>query len=508
MGMSFYRAPVLRDWAASALHRGSQRAGLLAHSLSTSPIQVATPNQPARGATGPTNCPDVVSPERFSELLDASLREATETGETVNLVAVRVDYFDALTASHGHAAGTEVMAVAVERLRQAVRGEDMITTVGNDGLAVLWCTPEQVDAVEIAGRIANRFSPPIETTTAGQLPVSVSVGTTSCSGSVAAGMDASALQVQAQTAVAAAKVQGRGQFVAFDLAMQQREIQSYETERQLRAAVHAQAVGVHYQPIVSLHTGDVVGVEALARWRDESGFVSPETFIPIAEESGLIGELGRLVLAASIEQGGIWNAPAATDRMLTVNLSNRQLLDPELIPVIAELLTLHELDPGRLCLEITESVVMNNVAASMTILGHMKDLGLMLAIDDFGTGYSSLSYLRRLPVDILKIDRSFVQSIYNRDDRMITKAIIDLAHTLGMTTVAEGVETRLQVEVLHALNCDMAQGFLLHPPSSADKIDFTSVDFDSHEDDASSLLTGSLDSLSAPAVPRALFAQR
>ena len=208
------------------------------------------------------------------------------------------------------------------------------------------------------------------------------------------------------------------------------------------------------------------------------GSISPTTFIPIAEEAGLIGELGRQIMQTAIAQSSAWNQEGQPAPITTINLSNRQLLDPDLIPTIALLLHEHDLDPSRLCLEISESVVMSDVAASMTILGHMKDLGLRLAIDNFGTGYSSLSYLRRLPVDMLKIDQSFVQSIYNRDDRVITKAIIDLAHTLGMTTVAEGVETRLQVEVLHALNCDMAQGFYLHVPAEAAEVDFGRIDFE------------------------------
>lgn len=428
------------------------------------------PEPKTRVATAPSGT-------SFDQAATRALR-AAQTDESVGVLLVSIDYFDVVTASHGAKIAQELRAIVASRITEVVRLDDAMAQ-HDDGFFILWAPgPGAPDISEIARRIATRFNQPL-VTSAGQLPITVSIGLTSVAGSQCGETTSPMLKRQARSAVTRAQRSGRAQLAVFDRAMQKQAIESYETERQLHAALRHKRVGVHYQPVVSLHSGETVGVEALARWNDEIlGPISPNTFIPIAEEAGLIGELGRLILRSAISQGSEWNQSGGPAPITSINLSNRQLLDPDLLPTIDLLLTECTLDPRQLCLEISESVVMSDVAASMTILGHMKDLGLRLAIDNFGTGYSSLSYLRRLPVDMLKIDQSFVQSIYNRDDRVITKAIIDLAHTLGMTTVAEGVETRLQVEVLHALNCDMAQGFYLHPPVAADSVDFTVIDFE------------------------------
>jgi diguanylate cyclase (GGDEF)-like protein len=403
---------------------------------------------------------------------------AAQPDASVGMLLVSIDYFDVVTASHGANIAHELLSITADRIGDVVRLDDEMAQ-HDDGFFILLAPGPGAPAItEIASRITTRFNQPIMTS-AGQLPITVSVGITSVSGGQCTETTARMIKRQARSAVLSAQRTGRAQLAIFDQATQKQAIESYETERQLHTALRNERLGVHYQPIVSLHSGQTIGVEALARWNDDVlGSISPATFIPIAEEAGLIGELGRQIMQMAIAQSSAWNQGGQPVPITTINLSNRQLLDPDLIPTIALLLHEHDLDPSRLCLEISESVVMSDVAASMTILGHMKDLGLRLAIDNFGTGYSSLSYLRRLPVDMLKIDQSFVQSVYNRDDRVITKAIIDLAHTLGMTTVAEGVETRLQVEVLHALNCDMAQGFYLHVPAEAAEVDFGRIDFE------------------------------
>lgn len=413
----------------------------------------------------------------FDQAADRALATACPGG-SVAILVVSIDYFDVVIASHGADIADEILSVVADRIGDAVRLSDGVAE-RDDGFVVLWApSADAPDVKEIAARIRSRFNEPVMTST-GQLPITISVGIAATTGPLCTETNSHTLQRQARSAVLSAQRTGRAQLAIFDRAVQEQAIESYETERQLHTALRDEQLGVHYQPIVSLHSGKTVGVEALARWNDDVlGPISPLTFIPIAEESGLIGELGRGVLQDAITQGSAWNNEGQPGPLMTVNLSNRQLLDPEIIPTIDEFLTEAQLDPRQVCLEISESVVMSDVASSMTILGHMKDLGLCLAIDDFGTGYSSLSYLRQLPVDILKIDQSFVQSIYNRDDRVITKAIIDLAHTLGMTTVAEGVETQLQTEVLQALNCDMAQGFYLHAPTPAEQVDFSPIDFE------------------------------
>lgn len=412
----------------------------------------------------------------FDGLVATAIAASPVTDE-VGLLAVSVDYFDVIIASHGLEIGQEIMRTVAHRIRAAIGPGDTLAQCSEDGYALL-CTPTSPtsDIREVAKRIAAQFDEPV-TTTAGQLAVTTSVGITSTAGQSTT-TDARMLLRQAKSAVAGAQRNGRRQLAVFDEAIRQQVLQSYELEQQLRSALDNHGVNVSYQPVMSLHSGDVVGVEALARWHhDTFGDVSPHTFIPLAEESGLIYKLGRSVYTQAMAQGHSWHEERK-DIWLSVNLSNRQLLDPELLPLMEGLADESGFDPRSFYLEISESVVMSDVAASMTILGHLKDLGFRLAIDDFGTGYSSLSYLHRLPVDVLKIDQSFVQGIYSRDDRVIAKAIIDLAHTLGMKTIAQGVETHLQAEVLHALNCDMAQGFYLHPPTGAHAVDFTSVDFE------------------------------
>jgi len=395
------------------------------------------------------------------------------------MILATVDHFDAVTASHGMEVAHEALMIVGGRISDALRIDDAMERCADDGFAILWKGGVTApDITDVASRIAAKFDTPIMTS-GGQLAITVSIGIASATGPDCATVSPLTLQRKAQSAVMSAQRRGRGQVAIFDEAVQDQAIRSYETECKLRTALSDERLRVAYQPIINLHSGVTVCVEALARWNDPMlGPVDPSTFIPIAEESGLIGELGQAVSQQAISQASRWNHLEGLDPTITINLSNRQLLDPTLIPSITAMLDQYDLKPQNVCFEITESVVMSDVAASMTILGLMKDMGLQLAIDDFGTGYSSLSYLRRLPVDILKIDQSFVQSIYNRDDRVITKAIIDLAHTLGMTTVAEGVETRLQLEVLSALQCDMAQGFYLHPPTEAHLVDFSPFKFE------------------------------
>lgn len=436
----------------------------------------------------------------FEHLVTGAIAAAS-TNADVTLLAVNVDYFDVVTATHGIEIGREMMRTVADRIRAAIRPGDVIARCSEHGYAVLYVsTAAAPDIREVANRIAAQFDEPLMTT-AGQLAVTASVGMTSTAGR-SLSTDARMLLHQAKSAVASAQRNGRSQFAVFDEAIRQQALEGYELEQQLRSALHNRQVGVSYQPVMSLHSGDVMAVEAVARWNhDTLGDVSPHTFIPIAEQSGLICRLGRSVFGQAMMQGRQW-IHDHKDLRLSVNMSSRQLIDPELLPMMETLIAESQLDPRSFSIEISESVVMSDVAASMTILGRLKDLGLRLAIDDFGTGYSSLSYLHRLPVDVLKIDRSFVHGMYSRDDRVITKAIIDLAHTLGMKTVAQGVETHLQAEVLHALNCDMAQGLYLHPSVAADKVNFASIDFE---------MTGfseNLGSSSAPAMTTPAYAQR
>lgn len=461
------RAEQALRWTANVLQRNSARLEQIAAARSpqaASPITVHTVHQ-----------------DSFERSVHAALQRGG-TDQTVSIVAVSIDFIDVVTASHGRDVGQQVLAIAANRLRDAVRSGDPITKF-ESGFALLWQrTDTSLEVTDLVSRIATQFDRPFDTST-GQLIVTASIGVASVTGSACQTTEADSLLRHARSAVMSAQRNGRAQVAYFDRAIQAQAIESYETEHHLRAAIVNHDLSVAYQPIISMRSGAVVAVEALARWRDETlGFVSPATFIPIAEESGLINQVGNHVMHDALCQASRWSESEHTDAVMMVNLSNRQLLDRNLVGTISDLLDKFQLNPQQICLEISESVVMSDVAASMTILGHLKDLGLCLAIDDFGTGYSSLSYLRRLPVDILKIDQSFMQSIYNRDDRLVTKAIIDLAHTLGMTTVAEGVETDLQAETLFALNCDMIQGFLFHHPLPAEDVSLEHIDISKYTD--------------------------
>jgi EAL domain-containing protein (putative c-di-GMP-specific phosphodiesterase class I) len=277
------------------------------------------------------------------------------------------------------------------------------------------------------------------------------------------GIDSGQLLRNADIAMYTAKRRGKSRYEIFQPAMHLAAVERLELEADLRKALERRELSLEYQPVVALDTGSISGVEALVRWRHpERGPVPPSTFIPLAEEAGLIGELGRQVLTAACAQARSWQLvhPGCDDLKLSVNLSPRQLQAEELIDEVSEALATSGLPPSTLVLEITEGAMMNDAEAAIAKLQGLKALGVKLAVDDFGTGYSSLSYLQRFPIDILKIDRAFVNEIDTKDDQAsLVAAIISLAKSLRMHAVAEGVETLTQVETLTALGCRYAQGY-------------------------------------------------
>ena len=276
----------------------------------------------------------------------------------------------------------------------------------------------------------------------------------------------------ADAAMYRAKERGRGRYELFDQAMRTEIVARVRTEAELRGALDSGKLTVWYQPVIDLTTGQPVSTEALARWdHPRRGLIAPCEFIPIAEEMGLIGELGLYVLEHACRQTAAWQQQFGTSLGLWVNVSGRQATNPLFPAQAASIAQRNELRPGTLALEITESVLMEEADSPATILETMHEHGLMLALDDFGTGYSSLSRLKLFPIDVLKIDRSFVSGVdSNPDDRAIVKATIDMAHALGLTVVAEGVETREQEHYLCACGCDRAQGYLYARPQPAQAI--------------------------------------
>ncbi|HET6792918.1 MAG TPA: GGDEF domain-containing phosphodiesterase, partial [Acidimicrobiales bacterium] len=279
---------------------------------------------------------------------------------------------------------------------------------------------------------------------------------------------------QADVAMYQAKARGRSRCILFRPEMADQPLDRLERETSLRRGIERRELIVHYQPVVEANGGKVVGVEALVRWSSGGVIVPPLEFIPLAEETGLILPLGRHVLAEACRQVKAWQDGGLTAEplLLSVNLSARQFLDEGLPGDVARILAETGLPPDQLCLEITESVLMADVSTTMSALQELKDLGVRLAIDDFGTGYSSLSYLKRFPVDVVKIDRSFVSDLgHHTVDSEIVGAVVRLAGRLGMSVVAEGVEDTTQLERLVRLGCPFIQGYLFSPPQPAERVE-------------------------------------
>ena len=282
---------------------------------------------------------------------------------------------------------------------------------------------------------------------------------------------AEALLRDADAAMYRAKERGRNRIESFHRGMRRRAVERLEIEADLRRALDRGELRLQYQPIVALDTGKISGVEALVRWpHPQRGLLPPSTFIPIAEETGLIRELGRQVLAVACTQARRWQVRHPYDPPLTVsvNLSPRQLHADGLISHVTDALEMSGLPASTLVLEITEGAMMHDTDGTVHKLQALKALGVRLAVDDFGTGYSSLSYLQRFPIDILKIDRAFVAAIESDDDKSsLVRAIVSLAKTMQLQAVAEGIETRTQAEILTGLGCDLAQGYYLARPMPA-----------------------------------------
>jgi diguanylate cyclase (GGDEF)-like protein/PAS domain S-box-containing protein len=419
-------------------------------------------------------------------------------GELVALLLVDLDHFKRLNDSLGHDAGDAMLRVVARRFLAATRGHDTVARLGGDEFAILLerlRSPEE--AVLVADRIVASMAQPADIV-GRQVTLGVSIGiahahdlaavaggATPPDDAAAATEDGGAEAVtvllrHADLALYVAKGEGRARVVVFEPRMHADALDRLELEADLRDDVAALVQGtdappfeIAYQPIFDLATGEPVAVEALARWRHRRrGAVSPGQFIPIAEETGLIVPLGRWVLDEACRQLAEWDASGAAARpTLNVNLSGRQLEDPALVGEIEAVLARHGIAPRRLVLEITESMMMRDVPETLARMRALRGLGIRLAVDDFGTGYSSLAVLRRFPVDILKIDRGFVSALGDADaDTMLIRAILDLARALSLVTVAEGIESERQRQVLRGLGCERAQGFHLGSPTDGASI--------------------------------------
>jgi len=403
--------------------------------------------------------------------LDRLGHALTRPGAEVAVVLLDIDNFKLVNDSLGHSAGDELLRKIAPRLTDALRPGDTIGRLGGDEFVVLLeHVADERAAARIAERVVAAFELPFELS-AGEHFAKASLGIAIARGDES---DPAALIRDADAAMYQAKARGRARFEVFDGAMRARTVKRLSVENDLRRALERDELRVAYQPIVSLHDGSIAAVEALLRWHHpERGIIAPVDFIPVAEESGLIESIGRWVLNAACAQTAQWHAarPGSPPLGIAVNLSARQFTQRDLETTVAGALAESGIEPTSLCLEITESVLLDEPDTASETIKSIARHGVRFMLDDFGTGYSSLAYLTRLPIDGLKVDRSFVDELgSSARSTAITTAIVRMAQALSIEVVAEGVETARQLETVRALGCEFAQGFHFHRPLGAREI--------------------------------------
>ena len=402
------------------------------------------------------------------DLFEEQLDHAVSTCETVALLCFGLDGFSKINESLGTGVGDLVLREVGKRLQQCIRGSvashphDVVGRLGGDQFAV--CVTGLPDACSLAGFATVAL-------TALAQPYRVSGHTlfltASAGGSTypAQADSVHALLLNAESALHHAKPDGPGMYAYFDSAMNRRVARTLLIHNELHSALHAGDLELYYQPQIRIATGKVVGFEALLRWHHATlGAIPPSEFIPIAEQSGIIVQVGEWVLRTAAQQAARWLAQGHQGFRIAVNISARQFVGQNLPELVGRILKETGIPPSALELEVTESLALHNVANTLATLHECKALGVHLAMDDFGTGYSSLSYLKRYPLDTLKIDQSFVRNIpHDLGDVAITRAIVAMAQSFGLSLVAEGVETPEQLAYLRELGCDDAQGYLFSP---------------------------------------------
>ncbi|QGG96632.1 EAL domain-containing protein [Actinomarinicola tropica] len=407
----------------------------------------------------------------FNSRLGRALARTEARLDQVAVLFVDVDDFKEVNDSLGHHVGDQLLIAVAERLRACLRVSDTAARLGGDDFAVLLeDTYGESEIFAVADRILAAIAQPFSVE-GREISVTASIGVAidpsrSSTGEV--------LLRSADVAVYLAKERGKGRYEIFQAEVHSSAFERLELRSALSSAIQNGGLALYYQPIVDLATGDVIGCEALVRWdHPERGLLPPSTFIPLAEETGLIVPLGKWVLTEACTQLRSWTDahPQAAELKMSVNLSVRQLDTPTIVEDVGQVLHRTDLEPERLTLEITESLVMDDAAELRERLVALRESGIMLAVDDFGTGYSSLGYIQRFPVDVIKIDRSFVDRLDGPGDANsgVVRTIIDLAHGLGTTTVAEGIETDEQLASLRRLGCEYGQGFHFSRPVPAEE---------------------------------------
>ncbi|HKH22339.1 MAG TPA: EAL domain-containing protein [Solirubrobacterales bacterium] len=406
----------------------------------------------------------------FLDRLQHALSVANRRRTSIAVLFLDLDQFKLVNDSLGHAAGDELLAAVAPRIEGALRPADTVARFGGDEFAVL---AEDIGnergATRIAERIAEALARPFVLRGREHF-VSASIGIAISDGSE--GPDA--LIRDADSALYRAKERGRGGYMIFDEVMRSRVIEHMQTENDLRQALRRHELELHYQPVVRLRDGSVVAMEALVRWNHpERGLIGPLAFIPVAEESRLIVPMGRWVIEEACRQAAVWQAraPDAAPIGVSVNLSARQIADPDLLSHIEGSISASMIDPASLWLELTETTLLDDTSFVERTLDSLRGLGVRLVLDDFGVGFSSLGYLKRLPLSMIKLDRSFVKDLAeDSHDAAIVRAVNEMAETMGIAVVAEGVESDRQLLIASELGCRYAQGFHFAEPAPASEV--------------------------------------
>ncbi len=408
--------------------------------------------------------------ELFLDRLTVALAHARRHKTGLAVAFVDLDHFKVINDSLGHTVGDELLRQVAQRIRGCLRVEDTVARLGGDEFtALLLGVSEAALATRIVEKLQRAIKQPL-LIDGRELSISASLGVGLFP---ADGEDAESLLKNADTAMYRAKELGRDQCQFYTAALSQRALLHLDLDARLRKALQLGGLQLHYQPYVDLRNGAACGVEALIRWHDpERGMVPPDEFIPLAEMTGLIGEVSAWVLRTACAEHPAFALPGGLRPQLAVNVSARQFQRGEVVEQVKSILGETRLPPGLLELEITETVAMQDHARTIDTLHQLRELGVRVSIDDFGTGYSSLSYLRRFPIDTLKIDRSFVKDVAaDKSAAGIVSAIIAVARELGLRVVAEGVETLAQLEFLRRQRCEAAQGYLFSRPVPAEQLD-------------------------------------
>ena len=400
------------------------------------------------------------------ELVEGALHRAQRSGAMVGLLFVDLDGFKHVNDTFGHSAGDEVLREVARRMQSQVRGGDVVARLGGDEFVVLLEPVESQHAVlDIAQRIIASVSEPISAiSSGGQVTVGASIG---AGFNLDGGTDADRLLGEADAAAYRAKALGRGRVEVFDESLRLELHERAHLEAAIRNGLRNGEFIVHYQPMIDTSSGQLRGFEALVRWnRPGAGLVQPDEFIPLAESSTLICDLDRWVLDEALDQLAKWTEQTGNREFsMAVNISGRHVSDRRIVADVAESLRKSGVAASRLVLELTETIRIDDVRA-MDHLQTLRDIGVSISIDDFGTGYNSIMEMERLPVDSIKIDRSFLASTHAASDRLVL-LIVQAAHAFGLLVVAEGVETTDQLGSLAHVGCDFAQGFLISKPLPA-----------------------------------------